>query len=295
LQSDGQDAAGHSSPITYRRRGCAALITIDRQHRRNAIDGPTAVALHAAFARFEADDQAAVMVLTGAGSEAFCSGADLKEIESFADRLNAPEGPLGVTRLTATKPTIAAISGYCVAGGLELALWCDLRIASDSALLGFTERRFGVPLIDGGTQRLPATVGLGRALELILTGRMVDAREALAMGLVSEVVPGGAHVARSLALAEELARFPQGAMRADRRAALGGLGSKLAEGLALEAQSGPETFAEAVRGAGWFAAGAGRGGGAVSAAGAAATGGAVTAAGNLEAGGAVTGAGIRGN
>jgi enoyl-CoA hydratase len=246
--------------VRYERRGATALVTIDRQHRRNAVDGPTAVALHEAYERFEADEQARVLVLSGAGEQAFCAGADLKATETFIERLMAPEGPMGFTRLTPTKPTIAAISGFCLAGGLELALWCDLRIATESSTLGYPERRWGVPLIDGGTQRLPRIVGQGRALDLILTGRMIDAREALAMGLLTEVVPAGAHLGRALTMAEGLAGFPQQTMLADRRAAIEGLGMTLAEGLALEAKAGPEVFAEGQRGARRFAAGEGRGG-----------------------------------
>ena len=170
-------------PVTYERRGAAAVVTIDRQERRNAVDGPTADLLAEAYERFEADDDARVMVLTGAGDVAFCAGADLKAIESFGPRMEREGGPLGFTRRIASKPTIAAISGWCLAGGLELALWCDLRVATPTAALGFPERRWGVPLIDGGTQRLPRIVGLGRALDLILTGRIVDADEALGMGL----------------------------------------------------------------------------------------------------------------
>src|SRR5262249_10452832 len=162
-------------------------------------DGPTAAALHDAFLRFEQDADERVLVLTGAGGAAFCAGADLKAVETLGDRLMAPEGPLGFTRLPASKPTIAAISGFALAGGLELALWCDLRIATEGSILGFPERRWGVPLIDGGTQRLPHIVGLGRALDLILTGRMVDAKEALAMGLLTEVVARGGHLERALA------------------------------------------------------------------------------------------------
>lgn len=246
--------------VRYERTGAAALITIDRQERRNAVDGATAVALHEAYERFEADDEARVLVLTGAGDKAFCAGADLKATETFAGRLMAEEGPMGFTRLTPTKPTIAAIAGFCLAGGLELALWCDLRIATEGSMLGYPERRWGVPLIDGGTQRLPRIVGLGRALDLILTGRMIDATEALGMGLLTEVVPAGEHLERALALAEGLAGFPQQTMLADRRAAIEGLGMTLSEGLALEAQAGPEVFAEGQRGAQRFAAGEGRGG-----------------------------------
>ena len=246
--------------VAYQREGSAAVITIDRQHRRNAVDGPTAEALHQAYLRFEADEHARVLILTGAGGVAFCAGADLKATETFRERLLSAEGPMGFTRLAASKPTIAAISGFCLAGGLELALWCDLRIATEGSMLGFPERRWGVPLIDGGTQRLPHVVGLGRALDLILTGRMIEAGEAAAIGLVNEVVPAGAHLERSLALAEGLAHFPQSTMLADRRAALEGLGLTLADGLALEAQAGPEVFEDGARGAARFAAGAGRGG-----------------------------------
>jgi enoyl-CoA hydratase len=246
--------------VRYERRGAAAVVTIDRQERRNAVDGPTAVALRAAHERFEDEGDARCMILTGAGGIAFCAGADLKAIETFAGRLQASEGPMGFTRLTPSKPTIAAISGFCLAGGLELALWCDLRIVSESSTLGFPERRWGVPLIDGGTQRLPRIVGLGRALDLILTGRMVGAREALAMGLVTEVVQDGTHLERALQLADGLARFPQETMLADRRAAIEGLGLSLADGLAIEAKAGPAVFAQAVAGAGRFAAGEGRGG-----------------------------------
>jgi enoyl-CoA hydratase len=246
--------------VHYERRGAAALVTIDRQHRRNAVDGPTAAALHAAYLRFEADDDARVMVLTGAGGVSFCAGADLKAQQTFVDRLMSDEGPMGFTRLTSTKPTIAAISGFALAGGLELALWCDLRIATDDSRLGYPERRWGVPLIDGGTQRLPRIVGLGRALDLILTGRIIDAHEALAIGMLTEVVAPGAHVDRALQLADGLARFPQRTMLADRRAAIDGFGMPLADALALEAAAGPDVFEEGARGAARFAAGEGRGG-----------------------------------
>ncbi len=249
-----------AEPVRYERRGAAALLTIDRQHRRNAVDGPTAALLHESYLRFEADEQARVLVVTGAGGVAFCAGADLKAQQSFAGRLMSAEGPMGFTRTHASKPTIAAISGYCLAGGLEIALWCDLRVATEDSTFGLPERRWGVPLIDGGTQRLPRVVGLGRALDLILTGRMFDAGEALAMGLVSQVVPPGGHLERALALAEGLARFPQETMLADRRAALEGIGRPLAEGLALEAQAGPAVFEAGARGAQRFAAGEGRGG-----------------------------------
>jgi enoyl-CoA hydratase len=247
-------------PVSYKRSGAAAVVTIDRQDRRNAIDGPTADLLAQAYERFEADDDARVLVLAGAGGVAFCAGADLKALESLGPRLQDPRGPLGMTRVLSSKPTIAAISGWCLAGGLEVALWCDLRIATEDSALGLPERRWGVPLIDGGTQRLPRVVGLGRALDLILTGRIVDAQEALDMGLVTEVVPSGRHLERALAIAEALAGFPQDTMLADRRAAIHGLGLPLDEGLALEAESGAATLETAVRGAARFAAGEGRGG-----------------------------------
>jgi enoyl-CoA hydratase len=254
------DGPSGSDAVRYERRGAAALITIDRQHRRNAVDGATAAALHEAYLRFEADEDARVLVLTGAGDVSFCAGADLKATETMVSRLMSDEGPMGFTRLTASKPTIAAISGFCLAGGLEIALWCDLRIVTEDSQLGYPERRWGVPLIDGGTQRLPRIVGLGRALDLILTGRIIDAQEAMAMGLVTEIVAPGAHLERALALAEGLARFPQRTMLADRRAAIEGLGMPLADALALEAAAGPEVFEDGARGAARFAAGEGRGG-----------------------------------
>jgi enoyl-CoA hydratase len=246
--------------VTYQRRGAATIVTIDRQERRNAVDGPTADLLQEAFARFERDDDARVMVLTGAGDESFCAGADLKAIDTLGPRLEPPDGPLGFTRLTPSKPTIAAISGWCLAGGLELALWCDLRIAAADSRFGFTERRFGVPLIDGGTQRLPRIVGLGRALDIILTGRIFAAEEALEIGMLTEIVATGAALDRALEMAEALAAFPQQTMLADRRAAIDGLGLPLADGLALEAKSGSATFADARDGAARFAGGEGRGG-----------------------------------
>ena len=244
--------------VRYERVGAAAVLTIDRQHRRNAVDGPTAERLGEGYRTFVADDDARVLILTGAGGVSFCAGADLKAIETFGARQADPAGPLGFTRLTSPKPTIAAIEGWCLAGGLELALWCDLRIATPSSTLGFPERRWGVPLVDGGTQRLPRIVGLGRALDIILTGRMVDAREAQAIGLLTEL--HGRPLDRALEYAEALAAFPQKTMLADRHAAIAGFGLPLEAGLAIEAQSGPQTFADAIAGAGRFAGGAGRGG-----------------------------------
>jgi enoyl-CoA hydratase len=233
--------------VKYVRDGAAAVVTIDRPERRNAVDGPTAAALLDAYRRFAADDGARVMVLTGAGEEAFCAGADLKALETLD--ADAPAGPMGFSRLAPAKPAIAAISGWCVAGGLELALWCDLRVATETARFGCLERRWGVPLIDGGTQRLPRVVGLGRALDLILTGRTVEAAEAHAIGLANEVVPPGAHVTRALALAEAVAAFPQETMLSDREAAHAAQGLPLADGLALEARLGRERLALALEGA----------------------------------------------
>src|SRR3954447_6252306 len=249
-----------AEPVRYERVGAAAVVTLDRPQRRNAVDGPTAEALHAALERFEADDAARVMVLTGAGGVAFCAGADLKAIDTYAGRLDDPDGPMGFTRRTPAKPAIAAIDGFCLAGGFELALWCDLRIATEQSPCGCPERRWGVPLIDGGTQRLPRIVGLGRSLDLILSGRIIDAGEAAAMGLLTEVVGAGGALPRALEWAEALASFPQETMLADRRAAIEGVGLPLADGLALEAQAGPAVFADAQAGAARFAGGEGRGG-----------------------------------
>src|SRR5919106_643824 len=248
-----------ADPVTYERRGAAAVLTIDRQERRNAVDGPTAELLAAGYARFVDDPDARVLVLTGAGELAFCAGADLKAIETLGPRLELDDGPLGFTRLISPKPTIAAISGWCLAGGLELALWCDLRITTETARLGFTERRFGVPLIDGGTQRLPRIVGLGRALEMILTGRIVEADEALSWGLVNEVVAAGAHLERALEIAEGLAPFPQPTMLSDRRAAIEGIGMPFSAGLAHEAELGVDSLVTGAEGAKRFAGGEGRG------------------------------------
>jgi enoyl-CoA hydratase len=241
--------------VRYDVRGPVALVTIDRQHRRNAIDGGTAGALLDALDRFEADDATRVMVLTGAG-EAFCAGADLTAIATLD--ANAPGGPLGFTRRTATKPTIAAVDGWAVAGGLELALWCDLRVASPRARFGCLERRWGVPLVDGGTWRLPRVVGMGRALDLILTGRQVPADEAFAMGLVTAVAEDP--VAQAVDLAERLAAFPQDTMLSDRRSVYDGWGLALEDALELEKRYGLAVLDVARHGADRFAAGAGRGG-----------------------------------
>jgi len=246
----------NSSEVRYERRGSAAVLAIDRPDRRNAIDAATATALRSGLEKFEADDDARVLVLTGSG-EAFCAGADLKAIDLDVDD---PGGPLGFSRLTPAKPAIAAIDGWCLAGGLELALWCDLRIATPRSIFGCFERRWGVPLVDGGTQRLPRVVGMGRALEMILTGRPVEAEEAERIGLINQLAAPGEHLDRALELAERIASFPQETMLSDRRAALEGAGLPLAEGLELERQVGREVLAVAARGAARFAGGEGRGG-----------------------------------
>jgi len=243
------------SEVRYERQGAAAVLTIDRPERRNAVDAATATGLRRGLDEFEADNSARVLVLTGAGGEAFCAGADLKAIDLDVDD---PAGPMGFTRLIPSKPTIAAIDGWCLAGGLELALWCDLRIATPKSVFGCFERRWGVPLIDGGTQRLPCVVGLGRALEMILSGRPVEAEEAQRIGLVNEVTEPEGHLERALDWAERLAAFPQETMLSDRRAAIEGAGLPLAEGLELEHRLGREVLEVAARGAARFAAGEGR-------------------------------------
>jgi enoyl-CoA hydratase len=249
--------------------GAAAVLTIDRPERRNAVDAETAELLLEGYREFEHDEGARALVLTGAGDAAFCAGADLKAIaeadpESVAEAADSlasrPEGPMGFTRLTPSKPTIAAISGWCLAGGLEMALWCDLRIATETARLGYPERRWGVPLIDGGTVRLPRIVGMGRALDLILTGRIIEASEALDWGLVNEVVAPGGHLERALEIADGLAGFPQTTMLSDRRSAIESGGQPLAEALAREDELGRASIETGVRGAARFAAGEGRGG-----------------------------------
>ena len=256
-----------SDKVSYERVGAAALVTITRPEVRNAVDPETAAALLEAYEKFVADDEARVMVLTG-DEKAFCAGADLKSVSQAVNDpelakawlAEKPAGPMGFTRLTPPKPTIAAISGYALAGGLELAVWCDLRIATETAQLGFPERRWGVPLIDGGTQRLPRIVGMGRGLDLILSGRIVGAEEALSMGLVTEVVPAGKHVERALEMAEGLASFPQKTMLSDRQAALEGFGLPMDDALKLEAELGAESTMTGVEGAARFAEGEGRGG-----------------------------------
>lgn len=204
--------------VKTERRGPVFLVTISRSEVRNAIDGPTVAALAQAFRLFEADETLSVAVLTGAG-ETFCSGADLSAISGGEPSLRVAEdgdAPLGVSRMLLSKPVIAAVEGHAVAGGLELALWCDLRVAAEDAVFGVYNRRWGVPLVDGGTIRLPRLIGQSHALDMILTGRGVSGNEALSMGLANRVVPHGEARDAALALAAALARFPQVCLRSDR-------------------------------------------------------------------------------
>jgi enoyl-CoA hydratase len=247
--------------VRVERSGPVTTIVLDRPHVRNAVDRPTAEALAAAFRAFEADDDAAVAVLHGAGGT-FCAGADLGALADGRGNRVEPDGdgPMGPTRMTLGKPVIAAIEGHAVAGGLELACWCDLRVVAEDAVLGVFCRRWGVPLIDGGTVRLPRLIGQSRAMDLVLTGRPVAADEAERIGLANRVVPTGTARQAAEALAAELARFPQPTMRSDRRSVLEG--GALAEDAAIahEFALGAAVLDEAVRGAGRFAAGHGRGG-----------------------------------
>jgi enoyl-CoA hydratase len=249
--------------VHSRRDGPVATITIDRPEARNAVDGPTARALREAFEAFEADDDALVAVLHGAGGS-FCAGADLKALGDPARRNELRSdgdgpGPMGPTRMDFSKPVIAAVEGHAVAGGLELALMCDLRVAARSAVFGVFCRRWGVPLIDGGTVRLPRIVGMGRALDLILTGRAVGADEALAIGLANRVVGDGQALAEAQALARDIAAFPQRCLRADRASAHAQWSLPPADALRREGAGGwPVIEAESLAGAARFAAGAGR-------------------------------------
>ncbi len=247
------------SEVEVTREGPITIIRIHRPQVRNAINGATAVALREAWLAFDADEGASVGILTG-GDEVFCAGADLRDLAGLETEDANRNGPLGFTRLAVSKPTIAAVAGYCVAGGLELACWCDLRIADETAIFGCFERRFGVPLIDGGTQRLPRIIGQGRALEMMLTGRPVPAREALSMGLANEVVPAGQSLKRAVELAQVMAGFPQQCMRNDRLALYEGFGHPLREGLLIEAAYGARTLrsGEPYEGARAFQEGKGR-------------------------------------
>jgi enoyl-CoA hydratase len=249
--------------VSYRVQERAAIVTIERPARRNAVDAATATALADAFRRFDADPQADVAILTGAGGT-FCAGADLKAIadgEPAAQRIRADgDAPMGPTRMRLSKPVIAAIEGHAVAGGMELALWCDLRVMADDAVLGIFCRRFGVPLIDGGTVRLARLIGQSRAMELVLTGRAVTAAEALQIGLVHRVVPNGQTLPAAAALAAELAALPQACLRNDRLSMLEQWGMDEAAAMHNELQRGLATLAsgETLSGAARFAQGAGR-------------------------------------
>lgn len=236
------------------------VVTIDRPEVRNAVDAETADALADCFRRFEEDASLSVAVLTGAGGN-FCAGFDLKALAAGrGNKLEEGQGPMGPTRMDLDKPVLAAIEGYAVAGGLELALWCDLRIASRDAVFGVFNRRFGVPLIDGGTVRLPRLVGQGRALDLILSGRPVGAEEAMQFGLVERVVAPGSALQAAKELARQLADFPQNAMLADRRSVLSQWSLNFDDAMRAEHRGGTEVIAsgESLAGARRFAEGSGR-------------------------------------
>jgi enoyl-CoA hydratase len=249
--------------VRVERSGPVTTVVLDRPAVRNAVDGPTAAALAEAFEDFEADPDASVAVLFGAGGT-FCAGADLKAMGSPGSNRTEPDGyaPMGPTRMHLSKPVIAAICGHAVAGGLELALWCDLRVAEQDAVLGVFCRRWGVPLIDGGTVRLPRLIGVGRALDMIITGRAVPAAEAHQMGLVDRLVPNGRAKAAAEQLAREIAALPQQCLRSDRQSALEGLSLTHDEAMANEFRHGMSVLAGpgVVEGVSRFRGGAGRGG-----------------------------------
>ncbi|MET0997646.1 MAG: crotonase/enoyl-CoA hydratase family protein [Marmoricola sp.] len=246
--------------VQVSREGPVTVVTIDRPEARNAVDRPTAEALTAAFREFEADEGAAVGVLTGAGGH-FCAGADLKAVGSErGNRVEAEgDGPMGPTRLRLSKPVVAAIEGYAVAGGLELALWADLRVAAEDAVLGVFCRRWGVPLIDGGTVRLPRLIGQSRAMDLVLTGRAVPAAEAQEIGLVNRLCPPGTALESAVALALELAALPQVCLRQDRLSMLAQWGISEEDAMGVELEHGLVSLRSgALEGASRFAGGAGR-------------------------------------
>lgn len=246
-------------PVRVERQGHVTTVVLSRPEARNAVDGPTAAELAAAFREFEADDGARVAVLWGEGGT-FCAGADLKALGTERGNRVAEEGdgPMGPTRLRLSKPVIAAVSGHAVAGGLELALWCDLRVAEEDAVFGVFCRRWGVPLIDGGTVRLPRLIGTSRALDMILTGRPVTAAEAHGMGLANRVVPTGTARAAAEELAAAVARFPQACLRADRASVLDQEGLDEPSALRGELRYGMGVLPEGLEGAARFASGAGR-------------------------------------
>ena len=249
--------------VDISREGELFVVTINRPEVKNAVDGPAAAALVAAFDEFEQDQSLSVAILTGAGGE-FCAGADLKAIASEPERAlrlsTGGPGPMGPTRMQLTKPVLAAVEGHAVGGGLELALWCDLRVASETAVFGVFNRRFGVPLIDGGTVRLPRLLGQGRALDLILTGRAVAAEEALEIGLADRLVETGRALDEALVLAGHIARFPQESLRADRVSALTQWGLSVPEAIRQEFALGVQSVqdGESIEGARRFEEGRGR-------------------------------------
>jgi len=246
-------------PVLVEKKPPVTTVILDRAEARNAVDRETAEALADAFREFEADEEMSAAVLWGANGT-FCAGADLKAIAAGQPNRVAPDGdaPMGPTRMILSKPVVAAVAGYAVAGGLELALWCDLRVAESNAVFGVFCRRWGVPLIDCGTLRLPRLVGHGRAMDLILTGRPVAAEEALAMGLVNRVVPAGTSRTAAEELARELAAFPQAALRGDRLSAIEQWDMEWADAVANELAHGRNALAEGTAGAGRFGRGAGR-------------------------------------
>jgi enoyl-CoA hydratase len=250
-------------PIIIDHEGPITIVTINRPQARNAVNTETALALRAAFKNFDADDKQSVAILTGSDG-AFCAGFDLKQASAGDGEIDHDphaEGPMGPTRMTLSKPVIAAVEGHAVAGGLELALWCDMRVAAETAVFGVYCRRWGVPLIDGGTIRLPRLIGQSRAIDMILTGRPVEAPEALSFGLANRLVPTGEALTAAKELAREIAKFPQLCMRADRMSAHQQWGMDLPDALVCEMKGGLKPLAEETRaGAARFAAGKGRGG-----------------------------------
>ncbi len=238
-----------SEAVSVERRGEVMTVLLSRPERRNAVDGVTAQALAAAFRAFEADEEARVAVLHGLGG-VFCAGADLHAVGTAAgNRVDEDgDGPMGPTRMRLSKPVIAAVAGHAVAGGLELALWCDLRVADETAVFGVFCRRWGVPLIDGGTVRLPRLIGVARAMDMVLTGRPVEAEEALQIGLANRVVPAGFALEAAQELAAELARFPQTCMREDRLSLLESFGLGERDALANEFRHGLRSLADVASG-----------------------------------------------
>jgi enoyl-CoA hydratase len=231
--------------VEVERRGPAAIVWLNRPEVHNAIDAETARLLHGRLVEVRDDDATRVVVFTGRGGKAFSSGADLRDGARLFDEPDDPaSGPLQFSALDMEKPSIAAVEGFCLAGGLELACWCDFRIAGDGAQFGVVNRRWGIPLVDGGSQRLPRIVGLGTALWLVETGIQIDARRAREIGLVQEVVPSGGALDRAMELAERIAGYPQASLRADRASTLAALGVALEAGLSLEARRGVPPLAD---------------------------------------------------